>query len=488
MRLLFVYIFLMSLSACSFASSYQRPDQGLKPNQFKEAGPWVLASPNLKSFDQEKWWKSYHDTDLNCLEEKLEKQNESLKESLAKYDQARAMLSIAKADYFPTLHAVGNLNRQSVSQRVATLIPRQTTYDDVMIGANFAYEVDVFGRVRNHVARMQSLSNASAVDVAVMKLTLETMLASTYFSIRDADKQLQIYRSLKACYKQALEIEERRFKAGASSLGQVAKRQKTYRDSEVKIRDITLSRQKYEHALAVLIGLPPSCFSLPVKDTKLSLIMISPNLPSTLLERRPDIVEAEYKMQAANANIGVARAAYFPAINFWSSIAYESNSFSNLIEYPAMVWAVGPSGISTMLNNGAVPLISQILFDGGRVASLTDKAKAEYIETVSHYRQVVLDAYREVEDSLSSIRQLDEAYEAEKLAYSAANQAYLEEKYRQQAKVVTYLDVLPAQVDALSMQSHLNALVLHRQLASLNLIKALGGGWKNPSANKAGCH
>lgn len=477
MKYIFYFLMVM-LTSCSLAPTYHRPTENIVPVCYKEMGGWLKAKPQCASLDRGSWWELYQDPELTMLEEKLTKSNENIKAAVARYDQARAALNVARSDYFPTINGVANANRQSPSQSVQTIGPTvPSTYSDVMVGANVSYEIDVWARVRNSVAAAGYLATARAADVSVVRLSMQAELANDYFSLRSADRQKVVLDETVQVYQQALELTQRRYRGGATPVTDVSFAQNQLEAAKTQAADIRLRRAQLEHAIAVLVGEPPACFSIkPIKFTP-PIVTIAPNLPTTLLERRPDIAEAELKVESANANIGVARAAFFPAFNFWSSIGYESSSFSNLIQAPSLVWSLGPSGVGTLLNNGALPLVTQWIFDGGKISALSDNAKAKYMETVAQYRQTVLTAYQEVEDNLVAIRQLDKERHTQLLATEAAERAYQQAMYRYKDGLTTYLDVVYSQNLALQSRLALYQVQTRRTIASVQLIRALGGGW-----------
>ncbi len=270
-----------------------------------------------------------------------------------------------------------------------------------------------------------------------------------------------------------------RFKGGAVPISDWELAENQLYTARTLAADNRLKRAQLEHAIAVLIGQPPVTFSLPAAVHKTNWVTIVPPLPSILLERRPDIAEAELKVQAANFNIGVARAAFFPAFNLSAAIGFESQMFSNLLKASSLVWALGPTTASALLNNGSMPLVTQTIFDGGKLIALTGQAWAQYFEAVANYRQTVLTAYQEVEDSLVALRQLDQEYQTQTLATFAENRALNQAIYRYKGGLTTYLDTVIIQNPALQAQLSIIDILTRRHLASVQLIKALGGGY-NP--------
>lgn len=482
-RFFFITFTLLScaLAGCSLAPTYQRPAMNI-PNSYKESsgktsGPWVVAKPESAALDRGPWWQMYNDPILNNLEEKVVCANQNLQAAIARYDEARAEVGVATAGYFPTVTGVGNAFREQASRNTANP-PNNPLFSDNLLAADFTYELDVWGQVRNTVAAAKSQARASAADMALIDLSEHAEVATDYFSLRGDDAKQRVLDATVVAYQRSLGLTQNRYKGGASSAEDVDQAQNQLETAKTLAEDMRLKRAQIEHAIAVLVGQTPETFSLaPITYTN-TLVTIAPDLPSTLLERRPDIAEAEAQVQAANYNIGVARAAFFPAFNLSTAIGFESAALDSLFKSSSLVWALGFTVASSILNNGA-PLVTQTLFDGGKLISLSKLAQATYCETVAKYRQTVLTAYREVEDSLIALRQLDSENRTQTAASAAANRALTQAMYRYKGGLTTYLDVVVVQTTAL--QAELASIDIHtrRQVASVQLIKALGGGWKN---------
>jgi NodT family efflux transporter outer membrane factor (OMF) lipoprotein len=473
-RLIIIGLF-SALTACSFAPTYQRPAIS-QPVKFKESGQWIYAKPDTAALDKGSWWTMYHDPVLNQLEDQVAAANFDLKAAVARYDQACTAVAIAKADYYPSLTGIANITKQKASQNI-TVQPPMTHFNDFIVGANLNYELDVWGRVRNSVASAKSLASASAADVALMNLSLHTELASDYFALREADASQRILDETVIAYQKSLYLTQQRYHGGASPVLDLDQAQTQLENAKTQAANMHIVRAQYEHAIAVLIGQAPSLFSIkPAKPNK-TIARITPNLPSTLLEQRPDIAAAEYAVQSANYQIGVARAAFFPAFNLTTAIGYDSATLPNLLKAPSLAWSLGPTLSSALLNNGSLPEMTQILFDGGNIAALSRQALAQYNETVARYQQTVLSAYKEVEDSLIALHQLDKENHSQTRATAAAKRSLDQAMYRYKGGLTTYLDVVVIQ--NLTLQSQLAEINIHarRQQASVQLIKALGGGW-----------
>jgi NodT family efflux transporter outer membrane factor (OMF) lipoprotein len=474
------FIFLICfifLSGCSFAPKYQRPPM-IIPHAYKETGKWLQAKPTSASLDRGSWWRMYHDPILNQLEDRVGA-NQNLRAAVARYDEARAILATQRSALYPNVIGVFNAYRQRVSENASNFSPsNKSPFNDVFLSTNLAYEIDVWGRVRNSVAAAKSLADASAADWAAIKLSIQAELASDYFSLRSADAAQRILDQTVVMYEKALFLTNKRFKGGASPAIDVDQAQSQLYTAKRLADDMRLKRALLEHAIAVLIGQTPATFSLKVAHFKDTWVVVAPSFPSTLLERRPDISEAELKVQAANYNIGVARAAFFPAFNISAALGFESAAFNTLLSRPSVVWALGPTAASALLNDGSMPLITQTIFDGGKLIALTRQACAQYFQAVANYRQTVLTAYQEVEDNLAALRQLDRERQQQTIATAAALRAANQSMFRYKGGLTTYLDVVVIQ--NLALQAQLANVDIHtrRQLASVQLIKALGGGFQ----------
>lgn len=463
-----------ALMGCNLAPKYQRPAMPI-PEHYKEASTqtvWIPAKPLPPKAKLLPWWQSFHDPILNRLEEQLNQANQDVRVAFFRYEQAKALVQIARAGFFPTILGLANADRQQSSTTVAN--PSSTPlYNNYLLGANLSYELDVWGSIRNAVAKNQQLAQASAADLAAVSLSLHAELANDYFTLRSYDEAQTILNKTVAAYEKAYFLTKKRYQGGASPAEDVDNAQTQLENAKTLAADMHLKRSQVEHAIAVLIGEVPASFSLAPDKRPLYVLKISPNLPSTLLERRPDIAAAEFKVKAANANIGIARAAFFPAFNLTSIIGFQSQAIAQLLSKPSLFWSLGPVSALSV----AQPLASVTLFDGGRLLGSLKQAKASYYETVASYRQTVLTAFQEVEDALIAIRQLDKEKVSQSTASRAANRALQQANNRYRGGIATFLDVVV--VENLALQADLARIniINRRQIASIQLIKALGGGW-----------
>ena len=460
---------LVLAASCAVGPSYSRPPAPV-PVAFKEAAPgWKTAEP-LDAATRGPWWKLFRDAKLDELEALVDVDNQGLRAAAAQLAQARALVGVARADYYPALTTgtgVG-VTQTHVSQNRALFIPgAKINYTDIIIPADVSYEVDVWGRVRRSVEAARADAQASEADLAAVRLTLHAELATDYLSLRTLDAEEQLLDSSVQAFAQALVLTQNRHRGGVSSALDVAQAETQLEVTRAQAIDVRVSRAHTEHAIAVLIGRPPSSFALAAVTAPLEPPVIpGTGLPSALLERRPDVAAAERRMASANARIGVAQAAYFPALRLDASGGVQSAMLSNLFSVPSLFFAVGASAMAT-------------IFDGGRRRALTDQARAGYDEVVASYRGTVLGALQEVEDALAALRILEQEATAQAAAVAAADRAVTLSTNRYKGGVVTYLEVIVAQSAALTAKRTAVDVQRRRLLASVLLIKALGGGWRS---------
>ncbi len=457
---------------CSFAPPYKVPDTGNPPERYKELGDWKIAEPK-DAQPRGSWWIVYGDPELDRLEGKIQA-NLNLKAALARLQQARAQYRIARADLFPTLTANPYATREKFSPNAPKELPGYPTLlNDFLLGADFSYEVDLWGRVRNEVASAKASRQASAADYASVELSLRAQLAEDYFYLRSDDAQGQLLDRTVVAYREAVKLTTDLFNGGAAALADVAQAETQLDNALTQAADIKLQRAQAEHAIAVLVGENPSLFSLPMNALPIDVVPppIDPGLPSTLLERRPDVAEAERQVAAANAQIGVARAAYFPKLSLNAGGGVESTKTSNLLSTSSLYWALGPR-------------VSAPIFEGGRLVAETARVKAVYEEQAADYRNTVLTAYQDVEDNLIALRQLQVESETDAAAVVATGIALKQAQDRYRAGIATYLEVYTAETAALQAQVQATTIQARRMSASVLLIKALGGGWDQAALAK----
>jgi NodT family efflux transporter outer membrane factor (OMF) lipoprotein len=461
-------VWLLALSACSFAPAYKTPDSAAPAGLYKESGDWKPAEP-ADAQVRGAWWNLFQDPALDRIEAQVADANQDLKAAYARLLQARAAVRISRADLFPTLNVGSSATRSRTSVNSPKFPPGAAPVgNNFDLEADLSYEIDVWGRVRNAVASARASEQASAADLATLNLAIRAELATDYFSLRSEDTQQQLLDTTVADYVKALQLTQNLYNGGAAALTDVAQAQAQLETARTQAADIGLQRAQTEHAIAVLLGENPSVFHMEVNPYIVPVAPppIDPGLPSTLLERRPDVAAAERRTAAANAQIGVARAAYFPVFSLGAAAGFDSTSTSNWLSAPSQLWSLGPAaGVLTV-------------FDAGRHRAQTAQAKAAYDEQVADYRNTVLTAYQEVEDNLAALRQLARENLSETAAVSSTATALQQAQYRYKAGLVTYLEVSTAENAALQAQIANVTIQLRRLNASVLLVKALGGGWR----------
>jgi NodT family efflux transporter outer membrane factor (OMF) lipoprotein len=406
----------------------------------------------------------FQDAKLNRLEEQINVSNQNLKAAEAQYVQARALVRQNRADYFPTISTGLAAIRDHQSQNRPLYNQATNTYTEVSLPVSASYEADVWGRVRRTVEASRAEAQASAADLEGVRLSLHAELASDYFQLRELDAEEQLLLSTVTAYEQALALTQNRFKGGVASAVDVAQAQTQLETTRSQAIDIGVQRAQFEHAIAVLVGQPASTFSLASSPLTSAPPVIPSGLPSELLERRPDVAAAERRVAAANANIGVAKAAYFPNVALTSAGGFESSTITNLLSGPSGFLLAGASAVVTV-------------FDAGRRRAVSDQAQAAYDQSVANYRETVLGAFQDVEDDLAALRILQDEAKTQRVAVEAAQSSLNQSLTRYKGGVTTYLEVITAQGIALSDERTAVQILGRRITASVLLVRALGGGW-----------
>ena len=461
---------MLLVAGCTVGPNYRRPAAEVPPT-YKEVGNWKQAQPNDQNLGGN-WWEMFQDPQLNALESQVNVSNQNLKAAAAQYTQARALVRYYRADYFPTITGGASASRNRISQnRPASVVANGTTYNDFQIPFELSYEVDVWGRVRRTVESYREQAQASAADLATVNLSMHAQLALDYFQARTLDAQEQLLNSTVTQYQQALDLIESRYAGGLASDLEVQQARTQLETTRAEAIDVGVARAQYEHAVAVLIGKPPADFSLAALPLTAPPPRVPPGLPSELLERRPDIAAAERLMASANAQIGVAKAAYYPTISLGATGGFESGVISTLISGPSILWSVGGSAIAP-------------IFDAGRRRANLDQAIAAYDQTVANYRETVLTGFQQVEDNLAALRILENEAQVQEKAVVAA-QKYLElANTRYVGGVTSYLEVTTAQSAALSDEITAVNILGRRMVDAVTLVQALGGGWSSSELPK----
>jgi len=458
----------LSIAGCAVGPKYNRPAVEVPP-AYKEVGDWKPAQPNDQNLGGA-WWQIFQDQQLNALEDQINVSNQNLKAAEAQYTQTRAVLRYYRADYYPsiTAGAAATRNRISNNRPPGHLSSNGATYNDYQIPVQLSYELDVWGRVRKTVESQREQAQASAADLATVNLSLHAQLALFYFQARSLDAQEQLLNSTVAQYEQAFQLTDTRFKGGLASEVEVQQASTQLETTRAQAIDVGVQRSQYEHAIATLVGKPASSFHLSPLPLTSPPPSIPLELPSELLERRPDIAAAERRMAAANAQIGVAKAAYYPNISLGATGGFESGVITTLLSGPSILWSVGASAIAP-------------IFDAGRRRANTDQAIAAYDQTVANYRETVLTGFQQVEDNLAALRILEKEADTQQRAV-LASQKYLELSLtRYRGGITSYLEVTTAQSAALTDEVTAVNILGRRMTSAVLLIQALGGGWDRSS-------
>jgi len=453
-----------ALTGCTVGPKYAKPAAPAPPDYQEVPSDWKTAQPS-DQIAKGKWWEIFQDSQLNGLEEQINVSNQTLKAAHMQFEQARAVVRINRADLYPTVTAGVNVSREHLSQnRPNGSLVATNSYTDWQLPVDVSYELDVWGRVRKTVEAARENAQATAADLESVSLSLHAELATDYFALRTLDAEIDLLNSTVDAYQKALELTQNRYSGGIASQVDVAQAQTQLETTRAQAVDLGVQRAAYQHAIAVLVGQPAPTFTLPFNKLANTPPVVPPGVPSDLLERRPDIAATERRMASANAQLGVARAAYFPNITLGASGGFESTSITT--------WFNGPSGFIT---GSASALVT--VFDVGRRRAINDQANAAYAQTVANYQQTVLTSFQEVEDSLAALRILENEAQVQSAAVSAAEHSLTLSTNRYKGGVANYLEVITAQSAALSDERTAVDIAGRRMAASVSLIKALGGGW-----------
>jgi NodT family efflux transporter outer membrane factor (OMF) lipoprotein len=458
----------LELTGCAVGPKYHPPVVQTPP-AYKEVGDWKPAQPNDQNLGGN-WWTIFQDPQLDALELQVNVSNQNLKAAEAQYRQARAALRYNRADYYPTVTVGASATRTRVSSHrpPPNSIFNGITENDFVLPVDVSYQADVWGRIRKNVESFREQAQASAADLATVNLSMHADLALDYFEARSLDAEEQLLNSTVQQYEQALELNENRFQGGIASEVEVEQAKTQLQTTRALAIDVGVLRAQFEHAVAILIGKPPADFSLPPLPLTAPPPHVPISVPSELLERRPDIAAAERRVASANAQIGVAKAAYYPVVNLAASGGFESSVITTLINGPSGLWSIGLSAVGTV-------------FDGGRRRSLNDEARAAYDGQVAVYREDVLTGFQQVEDNLAAVRILENEAKVQDEAVVAAERSLDLSVTRYKGGVTSYLEVITAQSAALSDEVTAVNILGRRMANTVLLIQALGGGWDRSS-------
>ncbi|HAM52323.1 MAG TPA: RND transporter [Nitrospiraceae bacterium] len=456
------------LAACTVGPDYVRPTTETPPS-FKELKGWKVAQPK-DTIIRGAWWNMYNDPQLNTLEEQVNISNQNIAVAEAQFREARAQVQQARAGYFPTVSTSPSATRSRSSSGTSSVAMSKSvgafTVNDFTLPVDATWAPDVWGRIRRTVEASRANAQASAADVEAARLLAHAEVAQDYFQLRELDSQKQLLDATVTIYQKFLELTKNRYASGVAARSDVLVAETQLKTTQAQAIDVGVQRAQLEHAIAALIGKPAADFSIPASPLMLDSVppAIPAGVPSDLLERRPDIAAAERLVAAANAQIGVAEAAFYPTINLSTSGGFESSSLSNLLNWPSHIWAIGAA-------------LSETVFDAGLRSAQTDQARAAYDANIATYRQTVLAAFQNVEDNLAGLRILEQEALAQDEAVKAAQQSVLIYTNQYKAGTASALDVITIQAIELADRRTAITILGNRMIDSVLLLEALGGGW-----------
>jgi NodT family efflux transporter outer membrane factor (OMF) lipoprotein len=454
-----------ALSACAVGPDYHRPDVAT-PATYKEASATSAADAAIS----QQWWTVFNDPMLNELEQQVEVSNQDLAAAEAAYREALTVIREQRSAFFPSIGVSGDASRThgAVRSDLGTTTTTSRTSKSYEVAGSASWEIDLWGRIRRSVENARALAEASAADLASAKLSLQGQLATAYLQLRETDAEQRLVAQSVTAFQRSLDIAQNRYNAGVAAKTDVLQARTQLANAQDQDVALQLQRAQLEHAIASLTGKPAGDFTLTVEQNWQQVVPDVPfGVPSTLLQRRPDLAAAERRMAAANANIGVETAAYFPSLTLTAARGFLSSTVANLFDSASETRSVGGS-------------ISQTLFDFGARRARVAGARAAYDQTVAQYRQSVLTAFQDVEDNLASSNALTREYEFRRIASESADESEQLVLNQYKAGTVSYTDVIVAQTTALDARRSLAAIALNRQTTAVTLITTLGGGWREP--------
>jgi NodT family efflux transporter outer membrane factor (OMF) lipoprotein len=465
-------------AACTVGPNYKTPTTDI-PAAFKEQPPagvspgeWKPANPQ-DAMQRGKWWEIFGDPSLNALEEQVSVSNQTLAQSEAQFRGARGAVREARAGLFPTVSAGASATNSRAGASRASGATSNGTTTVYQVPIDVSYEADVWGRVRRQIEANVATAQASAADVEAVRLSLQAELAADYFQLHGLDQQRQLLDTAIVGYQKTLQINVNRHNQGVASGADVAQAETQLETTRAQAIDLGVSRAQLEHAIAILTGKPPAELTIAVAPLGVAPPAIPLELPGELLQRRPDIAAAERRVAAANAQIGVATAAYYPSLTLSASGGFASSTLGTLFSLPSRFWSIGPQLLATV-------------FDAGRRRAVTAQAQAAYDADVAAYRESVLTAFQNVEDNLAALRILSDEATQQAAAVAAAERSLTLAQNRYNGGITSYLEVVTAENAALANERTAVDIASRRLVASVNLVKALGGGWKADQLPAAG--
>jgi NodT family efflux transporter outer membrane factor (OMF) lipoprotein len=475
------------LAGCSVGPDYVRPPTAA-PTAYKENAGWKVAQPR-DELPRGKWWELYHDPQLNALVEQVDISNQNIAAAEANFRQALALIRVARAAYFPTVTGGTSWTRFRNSEnlgggsRSGSVGSAQgvsggsasgggfgalggDTISNLLLTSNASWELDIWGQVRRSVEASRATARASAATLEGVRLSAQATLAQSYFQLRALDEQKRLLDDIALAFQKILDRTRNRYASGVASRNDLALAETQLKNTQAQAIDLGVQRAQLEHAIATLLGKPASVFSIPKVPVNLSIPPIPAGVPSELLERRPDIAAAERNMAAANAQVGVAIAAYYPTVTLSASGGFQASDVAKWFLWPSRFWSLGAAA-------------AQTIFQGGALVAQTDAARAAYDSTVAAYRQTVLTGFQEVEDNLAALRILEEEAKVQDEAVKAARLSVTLSTNQYQAGTISTLDLLVVVTNARNNERTAVTILGNRMSASVLLIKALGGGWKS---------
>ena len=457
MRVRALLIAIALLAGCKAGPDYRKPDVPVAAN-YKETGEaWKQARPRDDA-DRGRWWDIFADAELSKLIERIDVANQTLRAAEAQLRQANAVAAGAHANLFPTLDFSGSVVRSRAAN---------TTQTNRVIGLDASWDADLWGRLRRSLESSDANVQATAGDLAAARLLLQAQLATNYFQLRTLDRQRQLLDETVGAFQKNLTLTENRYRAGVGARADVVQAQSQLLSTQAQVVDLAVQRSQLEHAIAVLVGVPPSELAIQMQTGYSPTLPVVPvGLPSELLERRPDIAAAERRVAAANAQIGVAESAFFPSLTISGAIGYRSASPMPFLSAPSLFWSLGPA-------------IAMTLLDFGRRQAQTDQAIAAYDATVANYRQIALQSFQQVEDNLAAVRILEEESKLQTEAVKAARLAVELTLNQYKAGTTSFLAVVLLQAAQLQNERTLVGLYGDRLVATVALVRAIGGGWRS---------
>jgi NodT family efflux transporter outer membrane factor (OMF) lipoprotein len=450
------------LAGCAVGPDYQRPPVDV-PAGYKEAAEWKPAQPQDDA-NRGEWWEMFGDPDLNALMEQVEISNQNVLAAEAQFRRAQAIVVASRAAYFPTITANASITRSRSPIGVIGGTTAGRTITNRSASLDAGWELDLWGRLRRTAESSEASAQASAADLAAARLSSQAALASNYLLLRTLDAQKRILDETVAAFQKSLELTKNRYEAGVAAKVDVVQAETQLKSTLADSIDLGVQRAQLEHAIAVLVGKAPSALTIAPAPLAVNMPPVPVEVPSALLERRPDIASAERLVAAANAQIGVAKAAYFPSLTLSGSYGSRAGDAATWFTAPSTFWAYGPA-------------LAQSIFDAGLRRAQTDQAIAAYDSTVAQYRQTVLAGFQEVEDNLAALRILEEEAKVQEEAVRAARESVALTTNQYKAGIVSFINVVAVQAAWLNNERASMVILGRRLVASVTLLKALGGGW-----------